>query len=500
MAGVAAYRRVLDAIINLFRSDAAAAFSTTQVPTHGDEAERAAAREVLQDAYRQGMQRAVTRGRHLAWAAAALYLEDEARSQAGTSAYLPAEPGYAPEWLDEAIREADGAPLSVEHHQNVVTTLTRHVEAAARSTVEAAVDTDLDNGPVQDEPLTRSERRALEAKAKAKAAEQAEDEEHQAEARKVHDARMEEARKALAGTGLDLSDWNVSASGKVLTQPVGWARMLNPLKGNHCGLCVVCAARGPVYSSRETALTRDGTDAHRYHDNCTCIVVPVYTSARWPGRAAHERLEQAYKEHVTDKGLSGAAARTEMDKWSRGDRTAEKSLARRRRKWEETLSDEDRALLARQRALASDMSDLQHEDGSIEILHEHEIDFLEAFEAAGHRVKWIPKGKHDPVTGTPPSNDFIWLTHGNVATELKNPPAKYSSIASRIDDAVTGARKHAVPAVKDTFVIHLDYPMRENLERQLRKYNVRRPDAAIKEMWVFEKQTRKLTQIDLLEK
>lgn len=137
-----------------------------------------------------------------------------------------------------------------------------------------------------------------------------------------------------------MPDWNVSSTGKVLTHPVGWARVLNPLKPGHCGLCVVCAARGPVYSSRKTALTRDGTLTRRYHDRCTCIVVPVFSSRAWPGRDQWLELKDVYEREVTAKKLTGAQARTAMDTWSRGDRTAEKKSRAAHRKTVEKVVEE----------------------------------------------------------------------------------------------------------------------------------------------------------------
>ncbi|RLK22633.1 ADP-ribosyltransferase exoenzyme [Micromonospora sp. M71_S20] len=53
---------------------------------------------------------------------------------------------------------------------------------------------------------------------------------------------------------------------------LGWARVSD---GRPCAFCAMLASRGAVYFSAQTAgLTDDGD---KYHDNCGCFVVPVYT-------------------------------------------------------------------------------------------------------------------------------------------------------------------------------------------------------------------------------
>ena len=106
----------------------------------------------------------------------------------------------------------------------------------------------------------------------------------------------------------------------------------------------MCAARGPVYSSLEAALTRDGSSLERYHDNCRCVAVPVYSSRSWRGKEDWERLADKYDEvaawkvtddtgsKVVEHRLSGAEIRTALDRWSRGDRSEEKSFVREARR------------------------------------------------------------------------------------------------------------------------------------------------------------------------
>ncbi|MDK8601797.1 hypothetical protein QP858_04880 [Trueperella bernardiae] len=96
----------------------------------------------------------------------------------------------------------------------------------------------------------------------------------------------------------------------------------------------------------------------------------------------------------------------------------------------------------RRRALGTDLQG--------ERIAPHEVEFLERFEARGHRARWIPRdGQHFKST-----NDFVWLDNGNEVCELKCTTAKYSSIKANIQSSVVKAREnHGV--VKDFFVVDL---------------------------------------------
>lgn len=79
-------------------------------------------------------------------------------------------------------------------------------------------------------------------------------------------------------------------------QALGWARVTST---HPCSFCALLAARGPVYSSEESA-------DFRAHDHCSCSVEPTYSRhAPWPGQAKQYR---SLYDEVT-KGLSGASAR-----------------------------------------------------------------------------------------------------------------------------------------------------------------------------------------------
>ena len=151
--------------------------------------------------------------------------------------------------------------------------------------------------------------------------------------------------------------------------------------------------------------------------------------------------------------------------------------------------------LARQKRLKSDLSALAP-GGKFgqEILESHEIDFLERFEARGERARWIRRDTRSYTS----TNDFTWLTNGEIVCELKSTTAKYSSIKSRIQDAVLKARdNHGV--VKDVFVIDLG-PRRltDKLRTQLSRYNANIKDGHIRRLYVMSSDGTDLVEISLV--
>lgn len=70
-----------------------------------------------------------------------------------------------------------------------------------------------------------------------------------------------------------------------------------------CAFCAMLASRGPVYRSRESALTRrvpGENELHRYHDHCACQVEAVYSKdTEWPGRS--REFEQLWKDSAKGK-------------------------------------------------------------------------------------------------------------------------------------------------------------------------------------------------------
>ncbi|MGW2089665.1 VG15 protein [Streptomyces sp. NPDC001880] len=128
--------------------------------------------------------------------------------------------------------------------------------------------------------------------------------------------------------GRDLLDAYVRADRAVL----GWARVTAP---NPCWFCAILASRGAVYRSAWTARYRGsgsgrrtlGADlpqgwedwspsrladweasrgVNRFHDNCHCTLIPVYSREDWIPPESQAFRELYYE---STRGLSGPAAR-----------------------------------------------------------------------------------------------------------------------------------------------------------------------------------------------
>ena len=92
-----------------------------------------------------------------------------------------------------------------------------------------------------------------------------------------------------------------------------WARVLTGAE--NCAFCVVLASRGPVYSSAANAGRMTANEkfdetglrgyVNSYHDNCDCLVVPVYDFASWPGREDYLALERLYKQATSNPIWNG---------------------------------------------------------------------------------------------------------------------------------------------------------------------------------------------------
>ncbi|WP_346843742.1 hypothetical protein [uncultured Rothia sp.] len=86
--------------------------------------------------------------------------------------------------------------------------------------------------------------------------------------------------------------------GAQVVYPKAWARMLTG--ADNCPFCVMLASRGAVYSSR----TRAGSDVYRFHNNCDCVVVPVFDLDNWVGKSTADYLYGIWRENGSLKSLS----------------------------------------------------------------------------------------------------------------------------------------------------------------------------------------------------
>lgn len=102
--------------------------------------------------------------------------------------------------------------------------------------------------------------------------------------------------------------WSVSNNDK---RCIGYVRLSRT--GTPCGWCAMLISRGPVYRSEGSATFAGGAasydDGDKYHDNCNCYAMPVFTREQY-GESDLFALNRKYAEEwprVT-RGLSGKAA------------------------------------------------------------------------------------------------------------------------------------------------------------------------------------------------
>jgi hypothetical protein len=99
--------------------------------------------------------------------------------------------------------------------------------------------------------------------------------------------------------------------------------------GTPCGWCAMLISRGPVYRSERSATLSGGAasydDGDKYHDNCNCIALPVFSREQFESSDLFA-LNRQYAEEwprVT-RGLSGKAA---VSAWRYYVRQQQKSRA-----------------------------------------------------------------------------------------------------------------------------------------------------------------------------
>lgn len=269
--------------------------------------------------------------RRQAWAATALFLRGQARAHGANEAWIPPQPGYSPDSVRYAIRSAKARTGKPEAFKALQGELTSHVYAASRRTINDAVE----DAPDVAELLDDLERIAddLEGFSKGQVEQiEREVEKHERKRRprrnwvdvfdEVAD-RVDKAIKELEAEGMltqkyrdsealkDLPDkYRRSKGGTLIARPFAWARVVTPSKNGPCGFCAMLASRGPVYKTSKTA----GVGVNRFHNNCRCVCVGVYTSRAWPGKEQHARFEQLYNEVVKAHDLHGREALRAMNR------------------------------------------------------------------------------------------------------------------------------------------------------------------------------------------
>lgn len=399
-----------------------------------------------------GMRSLVVKHRRLAAQAANAFL-DASAAEHGVEAYHPPVEPYHASALRKLLRENVGASA-----EQLAAAARRHVVMAGhRQMMRAVLDPEFGNYG------TREEQEELE-------------------------------RATSPLTAGDESDDEAPAGGGKV-RPVGWARVLQGRWS--CGFCIMLAARGAVYSSADAAQlvaaeagkkSREGgflsrrartelrkNNPRAFHEHCDCIVVPVFDPENWPGRAEQQRLAKFYRETVEKEGR-----KCEADPKGYEPVKIPTVLSREAEAWQEAERLDGKGEQVDPKyygALASEIPDGEK-------LYGHELLFLLRFEALGNKVRWIERPEVIPGAGRKPSNDFIWLNNGELISELKSSKDKYSTIKSRISQAVSKGREQGV--VKENFVVDIGkYRMGATLKRQMQSYNLRNPQNRIKNLYVL---------------
>jgi hypothetical protein len=137
------------------------------------------------------------------------------------------------------------------------------------------------------------------------------------EAHRQAGARQAAAASRIAMNGARSTNWNhMRRDGRAL----GYVRLSRT--GTPCGWCAMLISRGPVYKSRESATFADGD---RYHDNCHCYAMPVWSRDQYQSSelTALSRQYEALWPQVT-KGHTGKAA---VSVWRRFIRSKQRAAA-----------------------------------------------------------------------------------------------------------------------------------------------------------------------------
>lgn len=399
-----------------------------------------------------GMRSLVVKHRRLAAQAANAFL-DASAAEHGVEAYHPPVEPYHASALRKLLRENVGASAG-----QLAAAARRHVVMAGhRQMMRAVLDPEFGNY------ATREEQEELE-------------------------------RATSPLTAGDESDDDAPAGGGKV-RPVGWARVLQGRWS--CGFCIMLAARGAVYSSADAAQlvaaeagkkSREGGFLSRrartelrkrnpraFHEHCDCIVVPVFDPENWSGRAEQQRLAKFYRETVEKEDR-----KYEADPEGYEPVKISTVLSREAEAWQEAERLDGKGEQVDPKyygALASEIPDGER-------LYGHDLLFLLRFEALGNKVRWIERPEVIPGAGRKPSNDFVWLNNGELISELKSSKDKYSTIKTRISQAVSKGREQGV--VKENFVVDIGkYRMGATLKRQMQSYNLRNPHNRIKNLYVM---------------
>lgn len=261
--------------------------------------------------------------RNLAHQVAARQLAEE--TPRGRAPYVPDQRGYPQDAVRKVLRDGlHGSPS--EAANRVAPNLIRHAEQAARDTI---TDAALDDRWV-DEPEEDSEA-------------DEDDELLRLLAERDDEAPRKRGLTIKFGDAFDDDeelqrelDESMQQSPDKPLRPIGWARIMTGAET--CAFCTMLASR-PGSDDRRFYTSADAAGGemaqaqykgtalfvNRFHNNCDCIVVPVFDPDNWQGK---EQAEYLY-ENVYLKALGGKPAQGwRSNKYSENDvvKTLEKWL------------------------------------------------------------------------------------------------------------------------------------------------------------------------------
>lgn len=277
----------------------------------------------------------VWEARKQAWAAAALFLRGQARRHGAAESWIPPRRGYSPDTVRRTIRDVRGNDGTPEGYRRLTQELQSHVLASARRTIADAIDTAPSSVPLLEgaldsldedlddfSPATREaikedikkvERRSRPAMSLDEAFEKLSERVEEA-VRTLDEEDLIKERHRKMAVFSDVPDrYRRDRRGNLIVRPFAFARVCHPNKNGPCGFCAMLASRGPVYKTSQSA----GQRADKFHRNCFCTVVPVFTSRDWEGKSQHVDFEHVYNDVVRDNDLHGPEARKAMDKYFR---------------------------------------------------------------------------------------------------------------------------------------------------------------------------------------
>jgi hypothetical protein len=134
-------------------------------------------------------------------------------------------------------------------------------------------------------------------------------------------ARQAAAFERIVMNGARAELWTNAENDK---RAIGYVRYSTT--GTPCGWCAMLISRGAVYKSAKTAEYADGD---KYHDNCHCEALPIFTDEQFDSDPKYALNRQYAKEWPTvTRGLSDKAAVSAWRRYIRLQQRAEAQAAK----------------------------------------------------------------------------------------------------------------------------------------------------------------------------